>query len=158
MENRLPGTLSKLRKCSDMTAVGSSAASAVGRLFGFQSDGPGVRRHDGSPSMDPAGVNTFVELVGDDAKVPVLHDDVARDGGQDLLAIFIPAGEESVVRWSDSPQTEFCLKHWNETLSKPILWERLVDFLLNAGLYNGPMKSFVSDDVTSWTKHSSEPV
>lgn len=100
-------TFKKLQKRSDMTAVGSSAPSrspapsAVGRLFGFQSDGPGVRRHDGSPSMDPAGVNTFVELVGDDAKVPVLHDDVAQDGGQDLLAIFIPAGEESVVRCRD---------------------------------------------------------
>lgn len=44
--------------------------------------------------MDATGVNTFVELVGDDTEVSVLHDDVAWDGGQDLLAIFVPAGEE----------------------------------------------------------------
>lgn len=44
--------------------------------------------------MEAAGVNTFVELVGDDTEVSVLHDDVAWDGGQDPLAIFIPAGEE----------------------------------------------------------------
>lgn len=70
-------------------------SSAVGRLFWFQSDGPGVSRHDVSPSMDAAGVNTLVELVGDDAEVSVLHDDVAGDGGQDLLAVFIPAGKDS---------------------------------------------------------------
>lgn len=45
--------------------------------------------------MDAAGVNTFVVLVGDDTQVSVLHDDVAWDGVQDLLAIFVPAGEET---------------------------------------------------------------
>lgn len=45
--------------------------------------------------MDAAGVNALVELVGDDAEVSVLHDDVAGDGGQDLLAVFIPAGKDS---------------------------------------------------------------
>lgn len=43
--------------------------------------------------MDAAGVNTLIELVGDDAEVSILHYDVAGDGGQDLLAIFVPAGE-----------------------------------------------------------------
>lgn len=71
-----------------------SSSSAVGRLLWFQADGPRVCRHDVSPSMDAAGVNTLVELIGDDAEVSVLHDDVAWDGGQDLLTIFIPAGEE----------------------------------------------------------------
>lgn len=66
-------------------------SSAVGRLFWFQTDGPGVRGHNVSPSMDAAGVNPLVELVSDDAEVSVLHDDVARDGRQDLLAVFIPA-------------------------------------------------------------------
>lgn len=45
--------------------------------------------------MDTTGVNTFVELIGDDTEVSVLHDDIAWDGVQDLLAIFIPAGEET---------------------------------------------------------------
>lgn len=45
--------------------------------------------------MDTARVNTFVELIGDDTEVSVLHDDIARNGVQDLLAIFIPAGEET---------------------------------------------------------------
>lgn len=44
--------------------------------------------------MNAAGINALVELVGNDAKVSVLHDDVARDGGQDLLAIFVPAGQQ----------------------------------------------------------------
>lgn len=66
-------------------------SSAVGRLFWFQTDGPGVRGHNVSPSMDAAGVNPLVELVSDDAEVSVLHDDVARDGRQDLLAVLIPA-------------------------------------------------------------------
>lgn len=66
--------------------------SAVGRLFWFQSDGPGVGRYDVSPSMDATGVDALVELVGENAEVSVLHDDVTRDGGQDLLAVFIPAG------------------------------------------------------------------
>ena len=68
-------------------------SSAVGRLLWFQSDGPGVSGHDVAAAMDAAGVNALVELVGDDAEVSVLHDDVARDGGQDLLAVFIPAVE-----------------------------------------------------------------
>lgn len=41
--------------------------------------------------MDAAGVHALVELVGDDTQVSVLHDDVAGDGGQDLLAVFKPA-------------------------------------------------------------------
>lgn len=43
--------------------------------------------------MDAAGVNALIELVGHDAEVSILHYDVAGDGGQDLLAIFVPAGE-----------------------------------------------------------------
>lgn len=43
--------------------------------------------------MNAAGVNALIELVGDDAEVSILHYDVAGDGGQDLLAIFVPAGE-----------------------------------------------------------------
>ena len=66
-------------------------SSAVGRLLWLQSDGPGVGGHDVSAAMDAAGVDALVELVGDDAEVSVLHDDVARDGVQDLLAVFIPA-------------------------------------------------------------------
>ena len=69
-------------------------SSAVGRFLWFQPDGPKVCRHKVAPSVDAAAVNTFVELIGDDTQVSVLHDDVAGDGGQDLLAIFIPAGEE----------------------------------------------------------------
>lgn len=69
-------------------------SSAVGRLLWFKSDGPGVGGHDVSPSMDAAGINALVELVGNDAKVSVLHDNVAGDGGQDLLAIFVPAGQK----------------------------------------------------------------
>lgn len=45
--------------------------------------------------MDTTGVNTYVELIGDDTEVSALHDDIARNGGQDLLTIFIPAGEET---------------------------------------------------------------
>lgn len=66
-------------------------SSAVGRLLWFQSDCPGVGGHNVSPSMNAAGVNTLVELIGYDAEVSVLHDDVAWDGGQDLLAVFVPA-------------------------------------------------------------------
>lgn len=51
--------------------------------------------------MDAAGVNTLVELVGDDAQVSVLHDDVAWDGREDLLAIFVPA--------TGKPQRRACL-------------------------------------------------
>jgi len=65
--------------------------SAVGRLLWFQPDGPGVGGYNAAPSMDTTGVNALVELVGDDAEVSVLHHDVARDGGQDLLAVFVPA-------------------------------------------------------------------
>lgn len=72
-----------------------SMSSAVGRLFWFQTDGPGVSGHNVPPSMDAAGVNPLVELVSDDAEVSVLHDDVARDGRQDLLAVFIPAEEDT---------------------------------------------------------------
>lgn len=68
-----------------------STSSAVGRLLWFQSDGPGVGRDDVSSSMDSTGVDALVELVGNNTKVSVLHDDVARDGGQDLLAVFVPA-------------------------------------------------------------------
>lgn len=68
-------------------------SSAVGRLIWFQSDGPGVSRHNVSTPMDAAGVNALIELVGDDAEVSILHYNVAGDGGQDLLAIFVPAGE-----------------------------------------------------------------
>lgn len=71
-----------------------SMSSAVGRLLWFQSDGPGVGRHDVTTAMDSAGVNALVELIGDDAEVSVLHDNVSGDGGQDLLAIFIPAAEK----------------------------------------------------------------
>lgn len=70
-------------------------SSAVWGLFWFQSNGPGVGRHNVSPAMDSAGINTLIELVGDDAKVSVLHDNVAGDGGQDLFTIFIPAGGNS---------------------------------------------------------------
>ncbi len=69
-------------------------SSAVGRLFWFQPNGPGVGGHDISLSMEAAGVDALIELVGDNAKVSVFHDDVARNGSQDLLAIFIPAGEK----------------------------------------------------------------
>ncbi len=72
-----------------------SMSSAVGRLFWFQSDGPGVGGYDVSPSMDAAGVGALIELIGDNAEVSVLHDDVPGDGGQDLLAVFIPAGGNS---------------------------------------------------------------
>lgn len=68
-------------------------SSDIGRLLWFQSDGPRVGGHDVPPSMDAAGVDALVELVCDNAEVPVLHDDVAGDGGQDLFAVFIPAGE-----------------------------------------------------------------
>lgn len=44
--------------------------------------------------MDAAGVDAFVVLVGDHAQVSVLHDDVARDGVEDLLAVLVPAGGE----------------------------------------------------------------
>lgn len=71
-----------------------SLPSAVGRLLWFQSDGPGVGRYDVAPSMDATGVNALVELVGDDAEISVLHDDVPGDGGQDLLTVFVPAGEK----------------------------------------------------------------
>lgn len=82
-----------------------SSSSAVGRFLWFQSDGPRVCRHDVSPSMDATGVNTFVELIGDDAEVSVLYDDVAWDGGQDLLAIFIPAGPEKAPPPSSPPSS-----------------------------------------------------
>lgn len=70
-------------------------SSAVERLLWFQSHGPGVGRNNVTSSMDATGVNTLIELVGDDAKVSVLHDNVARDGSQDLLTIFIPAAINS---------------------------------------------------------------
>lgn len=69
----------------------SLLSSVVERLLRFYPDGPGVRRHDLSTTVDTTGVDTFVELIGDDAKVTVLHDDVARYGGQDLLTVFVPA-------------------------------------------------------------------
>lgn len=84
-----------------------SMSSAVGRLFWFQSDGPGVGGHDVSTTMDAARVNALVELVGDNAKVSVLHDDVARDGAKDLLPIFIPAGEN---RKKSDDKRHFCLR------------------------------------------------
>lgn len=61
-------------------------------MLWFQSDGPRVGGHEVSPKVDAAGVDALVELVGDDSEVSVLHDDVSWDGGQDLLAVFIPAG------------------------------------------------------------------
>lgn len=72
-----------------------SLSSAVGRQFWFQPDGPGVGGHDIATAMDAAGVNALIELVCDDAEISFLHDDVAGDGGQDLLAVFIPAGDAS---------------------------------------------------------------
>lgn len=49
--------------------------------------------------MDPAGVDALVELICNDAKVSVLHHDVSRDGGQDLLAVFVPAAENRGRGW-----------------------------------------------------------
>ena len=86
-----------------MAPLPSPVASAVGRLLGFESDGPGVRRHHGSSPVDAAGVHALVELIDDDAEVAVLDDDVTRDGGKDPLAVFVPAGEKEETRkWSDA--------------------------------------------------------
>ena len=48
--------------------------------------------------MDATGVNTLVELVGDNAKVSVLQDDVAGDGGEDLFSVFKPAAGQMSAR------------------------------------------------------------
>lgn len=80
-------------------------SSAVGRRFWFQSDGPGVGRHDVSAAVHAAGVHALVELVGHDAQVPVLHHYVAGDGGQDLLAVLVPAARTRDTEDGSEPQT-----------------------------------------------------
>lgn len=41
--------------------------------------------------MNTARVHALVELVGHDAQVSVLHHNVPGDGGEDALAVFVPA-------------------------------------------------------------------
>lgn len=72
-------------------------SSTVGGLFRLQPDGPGVCRDHIAATMDATGVSALVKLVGDDAEVTALHDDVAGDRDQELFSILVPAGARSKV-------------------------------------------------------------
>lgn len=72
--------------------------SAVGRVFWLQPDGPGVGGHHVATAMDATGVYALIKLIGDNPQLSVLHDDVPRDGCQDPLAIFEPAGDHEDTR------------------------------------------------------------
>lgn len=68
-----------------------SSSAVVGGRFWFESDGPGVGGDDGAAAVDPAGVGSLVKLVSHYAQVSVFDDDVAGDGGHQLLSVFVPA-------------------------------------------------------------------
>lgn len=52
---------------------------AVGGVLWFQADEPGVGGDHVATPADLTGVGALVELVGHDAQIPVLDDDIARD-------------------------------------------------------------------------------
>lgn len=105
---------------------------AVGGVLWFQADGPGVGGDHVATATDPAGVGAFVELVGHDAQVPVLDNDVAWDGCGEELSILVPAdfwGPSGIFRPAAEahylpPGDQLCLDVWRGRCGRGIILQR----------------------------------